>query len=137
MLPTMQDPKHGKPSTAPSKSSTPRPSGKSSRKSAALKAISTEARDRLCAEWGGRKVYIPKQATPECALAKLIGLEAATVMVAQCAGLSIVIPTSGAKASRDRRAQVLELRRRGHLISDIVTITNLSERQVYKILSPE
>lgn len=103
-------------------------------KSAALEAISPEARALLCGEYGGKKLYVPKVFNPDSALARLIGEEATRAIIAKCGGISIIVPTVKSEDSREVAERVLELRRQGAFIADIAQAVNRSERQVFRIL---
>ena len=46
----------------------------------------------IALEWGGRRVPIPKTATPMCSLSRLVGPEKAAAIVAALGGETIGIP---------------------------------------------
>lgn len=51
-----------------------------------------EAAFRLAETRGGSRIFVPRRATPDCELAKLIGFEAAVAMSGEWPGVQIKVP---------------------------------------------
>lgn len=91
----------------------------------------------LVAARGGTRVHLPHAVTPECALARICGVEAAQRLVQfYGAGTDLPIPT-GRGFRHGRRidhARVAELHRAGQSGARIARAVGCTERQVWAIL---
>jgi Mor family transcriptional regulator len=96
-------------------------------------AIGTSAAAKVVAEFGGRRLYVPRRAHPEDALARLIGARAAAELARVFGGDRIMIPADFERAHR--RERIVEARRRGLTISSIAREIRCTERYVYKVLA--
>jgi len=98
-------------------------------------SIGEEAADKLVADFGGRRLYIPMTPAAGDVVTGSIGLEAALAMSRVFGGDRLLIPSSN--NNRRRRAEILALRRNGTSISRIARELRCTERYVYKVLAAE
>lgn len=99
---------------------------------AALKKV-PEALEKLCAEWEGRKLSVPKNAAGS-KLEEIIGAEGAAIVCKIAGGIRIVVPTTSAREAPQRRAQIIELRMRGLTHSQIAYRLGCTDRTVFNVL---
>lgn len=96
-------------------------------------AAGYDAADKLIADFGGRRVYIPRTPVLGDLLTRSIGLEAALAMAREFGGDRLLIPTI---SDRDRRrVRIVAMRADGISISRIAHELRCTERYVYKVLA--
>lgn len=96
------------------------------------KVIGAGATARLCAAFGGRRVYIAERPAPGDPIVEAIGHLAAARLGAIFGGERVWLPND---AGRSTRVRIAALRRRGASISSIARELGCSERYVYKVLA--
>jgi Homeodomain-like domain len=97
-----------------------------------------EAAAALAAAFGGTRLYLALQPTPDSEIARAIGLEAARKIGARHGGEVIEIPLIKSRAQRHKdRAQIVELREQGLSIPAIARRVRCSMRHVYNVLAAE
>jgi hypothetical protein len=99
------------------------------------RSIGDYATDKLIADFGGRRLYIPHAPAPGDRVTKSIGLRAALAMARMFGGDRIVVPNACHQARR--RAKILAMRADNISIGRIAHKLRCSERYVYKILALE
>ncbi len=96
-------------------------------------SIGADAADKLIADFGGRRLYIPMAPAPGDLITRSIGLSAAMAMAHVFGGDRILIPATSSHARR--RARILAMRADRLSISHIAHELRCSERYVYKVLA--
>ena len=98
-------------------------------------SIGEEAADKLVADFGGRRLYIPITPAAGDLVTSSIGLVAATAIARVFGGDRLLIPSSNHQTRR--RAQILAMRAGRMSISRIAHELRCTERYVYKVLAAE
>jgi Mor family transcriptional regulator len=96
-------------------------------------SIGGDAADKLIADFGGRRLYIPIAPSPKGSITRSIGLLAALAMARVFGGDRLFIPSTSAHLRR--RARILAMRADGVSISRIARALRCTERYVYKVLA--
>jgi Mor family transcriptional regulator len=96
-------------------------------------SIGGDAADKLIADFGGRRFYIPRAPAPGDRITRSIGLRAALAMARTFGGDRIVIPVTSSHLRR--RARILTMRADHVSISHIAHELRCTERYVYKVLA--
>lgn len=96
------------------------------------KVIGAGAALRLCAHFGGSRVYIAANPAPGNPIASAIGYSKAARLSTFFGGERVAIPSETAQANRTRIAR---LRRRRFSVSEIARRIGCSERYVYKVMA--
>jgi Mor family transcriptional regulator len=99
------------------------------------RTIGDHLADKLIADFGGQRLYIPHAPALYDRVTTSIGLRAALKMARAFGGDRIVVPVASDLARR--RAQILTMRSEQLSISRIARRLRCSERYVYKILAAE
>jgi len=96
-------------------------------------SIGGDATQKLIADFGGRRLYIPATPAPGNLVTRSIGLRAALAMARVFGGDRLLIP---ATSDQERRTARIVAMRAGHLsISRIAHELRCTERYVYKVLA--
>jgi hypothetical protein len=95
--------------------------------------LGAEAADKLIADFGGRRLYIPMTPAAGDVVTSSIGLDAATAMARIFGGDRLLIPSSSIQSRR--REQILRMRAARCSISRIARELRCTERYVYKVLA--
>ncbi len=96
-------------------------------------SIGDGAADKLIADFGGRRLYIPMAPMPGDLVSRSIGLAAATAMARIFGGDRLLIPVTSDHARR--RVRIIALRAEQVSISRIAHQLGCTERYVYKVLA--
>jgi len=96
-------------------------------------SIGDDAADKLVADFGGRRLYIPVAPGPGDLITRSIGLTAALAMAHVFGGDRLVIPLTSTHARR--RMRILTMRADHVSISRIAQELRCTERYVYKVLA--
>ena len=96
-------------------------------------SIGGDAADKLIADFGGRRLYIPRAPARGDLITRSIGLLAALTMARVFGGDRILIPATCSHARR--RARIVMLREEHVSISRIARELRCTERYVYKVLA--
>ncbi len=99
------------------------------------RSIGEEAADKLVADFGGRRIYIPITPAAGDLVTSSIGLVAATAIARVFGGDRLLIPSTNHQTRR--RAQILAMRAERMSISRIAHELRCTERYVYKVLAAE
>jgi hypothetical protein len=97
------------------------------------RSIGERAADKLVADFGGRRLYIPMAPTPGELVTRSIGLVAARAMAREFGGDRILIPVTS--MHERRRVRILAMRADRISISHIAHDLRCTERYVYKVLA--
>jgi hypothetical protein len=96
-------------------------------------SIGDAAADKLIADLGGRRLYIPIAPTSGSTIARSIGLLAALAMARAFGGDRLLIPVTSAHTRR--RVRIVAMRAEHVSISRIAQELRCTERYVYKVLA--
>jgi len=96
-------------------------------------SIGGDAADKLIADFGGRRFYIPRAPAPGDRITRSIGLPAALAMARAFGGDRILLPVTSSHLRR--RARILAMRADHVSISHIAHELRCTERYVYKVLA--
>jgi hypothetical protein len=96
-------------------------------------SIGDGAADKLIADFGGRRLYIPMAPAQGDVVTRSIGLAAATAMARMFGGDRLLIPVTSDHARR--RVRIVALRAEHLSISRIAHELRCTERYVYKVLA--
>ena len=96
-------------------------------------SIGGDAADKLIADFGGRRLYIPVAPGPGDLITRSIGLSAAMEMARVFGGDRLLIPVTTDHARR--RVQIVAMRADHVSISRIAHELRCTERYVYKVLA--
>lgn len=99
------------------------------------RSIGDDAANKLIADFGGRRLYIPMAPTPGDRVTSSIGLVAALAMARVFGGDRLFIPVTSDHARR--RARILAMRADHVSIARIASQLRCTERHVYKVLALE
>ena len=96
-------------------------------------SIGGDAADKLIADFGGRRFYIPRAPAPGDRITRSIGLPAALAMARAFGGDRILLPVTSSHLRR--RARIVAMRADHVSISRIALKLRCTERYVYKVLA--
>jgi hypothetical protein len=96
-------------------------------------SIGGDAADKLIADFGGRRLYIPRVPTPGGTITRSIGLLAALAMARAFGGDRLLIPVTSDHTRR--RVRIVAMRAEHVSISRIAQELRCTERYVYKVLA--
>jgi Mor family transcriptional regulator len=96
-------------------------------------SIGGDAADKLIADFGGRRFYVPRAPAPGDPITRSIGLRAALAMAREFGGDRILVPVTSSHARR--RVRIVAMRADHVSISRIARELRCTERYVYKVLS--
>ncbi len=96
-------------------------------------SVGDGAADKLIADFGGRRLYIPVAPAPGDLITRSIGLLAALAMARVFGGDRLLIPVTSNHARR--RVRILAMRAEHVSISRIAHELRCTERYVYKVLA--
>jgi len=96
-------------------------------------SIGDHAADKLIADFGGRRLYIPIAPAPGDLITRSIGLPAAMAMARVFGGDRILVPVTSNHARR--RVRIVAMRADHVSISRIAQELRCTERYVYKVLA--
>ncbi len=99
------------------------------------RSIGDDAADKLIADFGGRRLYIPIAPAPGDRVTTSIGPVAALAMARAFGGDRLLIPVTSDHARR--RARILAMRAEHLSIPSIARQLRCTERYVYKVLALE
>ncbi|MDO8432049.1 MAG: helix-turn-helix domain-containing protein [Candidatus Binatus sp.] len=96
-------------------------------------SIGAAAADKLIADFGGRRLYIPMTPAVGDVVTGSIGLDAATAIARVFGGDRLLIPSSSHQTRR--REHIVAMRAERISISRIARALRCTERYVYKVLA--
>jgi hypothetical protein len=97
-----------------------------------VELVGCESAEKIIAEFGGARIWVPVRNTPDAKLAQILGDGAASALCARFGGDYLQIPNtiSGHKVYQ----RIAELHRRGCKIDDIARTVGRSRRTVFRLL---
>jgi hypothetical protein len=98
-----------------------------------VRSIGADAADKLIADFGGRRLYIPIAPAPDDQIARSIGLLSALAMARVFGSDRLLIPVTTDHARR--RVRILAMRADNVSVSRIARQLRCTERYVYKVLA--
>jgi hypothetical protein len=98
-----------------------------------VRSIGAAAADKLIADFGGRRLYVPIAPAPGDQIARSIGLLAALAMARVFGSDRLLIPVTTDHARR--RVRILAMRADNVSVSRIARQLRCTERYVYKVLA--
>lgn len=100
---------------------------------AMAKIVPLDAVMKIAKRYGGMRIYVPRNPSPQSEIARLIGLRGARALCAKQGGGEIEIPRARAAFNEIRDAEIRLLRRRGASLPDLARRFGLVTRQVRRI----
>jgi Helix-turn-helix domain len=94
--------------------------------------LGSEAAEKLIAEFGGARIWVPVQSTATSKLSKVLGSDAASALCARFGGDYLQVPNARTPGNVHRR--IAELHRQGCKINDIALAVGRSRRTVFRLL---
>lgn len=88
----------------------------------------------ICAEWGGKTLYVPAFAGPEHPLSRLLGEEAANTLCRAMAGDRLAVPKTDAVLRQIRARKIARRRSQGESITSLADEFDLTPRRILQIL---
>ena len=98
-----------------------------------VRSIGEDAADKLIADFGGRRLYVPIAPGPRDQIARSIGLRGAMAMAHTFGSDRILVPVTSNHLRR--RARIVAMRADHISISHIARELRCTERYVYKVLA--
>jgi hypothetical protein len=97
-----------------------------------VQIMGQECVDKIIAEFGGTRIWVPVRSTPDSKLTQLLGDDAASALCARFGGDYLEIPNTASGDNICRR--IAELHRQGCKINDIALAVGRSRRTVFRLL---
>jgi len=97
-----------------------------------IQTVGYESAQKIIAEFGGTRIWVPVRSTPDAKLTRLLGHGAAFALCARFGGVYLQIPNTVTDANIYRR--IAELHRQGCKIDDIALAVDRSRRTVFRLL---
>jgi hypothetical protein len=89
--------------------------------------------EKLIAQFGGTRIWVPVRSTPEAKLTQVLGQEAASALCSRFGGDYLQVPNT--LVDDNVCLQAAELHRQGCKINDIALAIGRSRRTVFRLLS--
>jgi hypothetical protein len=97
-----------------------------------IEVIGCEAVQKMVAEFGGARIWIPVRSTPDAKLTKVLGEQAASALCIRFGGDYLQVPNTITDGEIYWR--IAELHRQGCKINDIALAVGRSRRTVFRLL---
>ena len=97
-----------------------------------IQVVGYESAEKIIAEFGGARIWVPVQSTPDAKLTRILGNSAASALCARFGGDYLQIPNTITGDNIYRR--IAELHRQGCKINDIALAVGRSRRTVFRLL---
>jgi Mor family transcriptional regulator len=91
----------------------------------------------ICAEWGGRTLYVPSSAPAGHPLNRLLGPETADRLCRAMAGDRLAVPKADAVLRQIRSRKIRKRRRDGESVASLAEEFGLTRRRILQILDEE
>jgi hypothetical protein len=98
-----------------------------------IQVMGHESVEKIIAEFGGTRIWVPVRSTPDAKLTRILGDGAASALCALFGGDYLEIPNTTSTDGIYRR--IAELHRQGCKINDIALAVGRSRRTVFRLLS--
>jgi hypothetical protein len=97
-----------------------------------IQVMGLESAEKIIAEFGGTRIWVPVRSAPDAKLARILGDGAASALCARFGGDYLQIPNTITDDNIYRR--IAELHRQGCKINDIALAVGRSRRTVFRLL---
>jgi len=97
-----------------------------------VEVVGCKSAERMIAEFGGARIWVPVQSTPEAKLTQVLGESAASALCAHFGGDYLQVPNT--IIGDDVYRRIAELHRQGCKINDIALAVGRSRRTVFRLL---
>jgi helix-turn-helix protein len=97
-----------------------------------IQVVGYESAEKIIAEFGGTRIWVPARSTPDAKLTRILGDSAASALCARFGGEYLQIPNTITGENIYRR--IAELHRQGCKINDIALAVGRSRRTVFRLL---
>lgn len=97
-----------------------------------IQVVGYESAEKMIAEFGGARIWVPVRTTPDAKLTRILGNGAASALCARFGGDYLQIPSTITGDNIYRR--IAELHRQGCKINDIARAVGRSRRTVFRLL---
>ena len=97
-----------------------------------VKVIGCESAEKMIAEFGGARIWVPVHNTPDTKLTQVLGNSAAAALCAHFGGDYLQVPNT--KTGDDVYWRIAELHRQGCKINEIALAVGRSRRTVFRLL---
>ncbi len=94
--------------------------------------VGRESAERIIAEFGGARIWVPVRSTPDAKLTQILGHSAAFALCARFGGDYLQIPNTMSEDNVYRR--IAELHRQGCKINEIALAVGRSRRTIFRLL---
>jgi hypothetical protein len=98
-----------------------------------IQVVGYQSAEKIIAEFGGARIWVPVRSTPDTKLTRILGNSAASALCARFGGDYLQIPNTITGDNIYRR--IAELHRQGCKINDIALAVGRSRRTVFRLLS--
>jgi hypothetical protein len=97
-----------------------------------VEVVGCESAEKLIAEFGGARIWVPVRSTPEAKLTRVLGDGAVSALCARFGGDYLQVPNT--ITGDDIYWRIAELHRQGCKINDIALAVGRSRRTVFRLL---
>ncbi len=97
-----------------------------------VEVLGRESAEKIIAEFGGARIWVPVRSSPEAKLAQIIGGDAASTLCARFGGDYLQVPNTIADENVHRR--IADMHRQGCKINEIALAVGRSRRTVFRLL---
>jgi len=97
-----------------------------------IEVVGYELAEKVIAEFGGARIWVPVRSTPDATLTQTLGSGAASTLCARFGGDYLQIPNTITGDNIYRR--IAELHRQGYKINDIALAVGRSRRTIFRLL---
>jgi len=97
-----------------------------------IQVIGLESTEKLIAEFGGTRIWVPVRSTPDAKLTNILGHPAASALCANFGGDYLQIPNT--LVANNVYQRIAELHRQGCKINDIARAVGRSRRTIFRLL---
>ena len=99
---------------------------------ALVEVIGCESVDKMIAEFGGARIWVPVRSTPEARLTQVLGEQCASALCTRFGGDYLQVPNT--TSNDDIYHRIAEMHRQGCKINDIALAVGRSRRTVFRLL---
>jgi hypothetical protein len=97
-----------------------------------VEVLGCAAAEKMIAEFGGARIWVPVRSTPQAKLTQVLGESAASALCSRFGGEYLQVPNT--VTDQDIYRRVAELHREGRKINDIALAVGRSRRTVFRLL---
>ena len=97
-----------------------------------VEVIGFESVQKMIAEFGGARIWVPVRSTPDAKITQVLGEKSASALCTRFGGDYLQVPNT--MANDDIYLRIAELHRQGCKINDIALAVGRSRRTVFRLL---